>query len=575
MPKPPPIRPQAELDEVERAISVLGGRHPEHERTRRETLAAAEQRRLVVEAELALASRRSRRRALVIAANVVAVGIAGVVTWRLISRAGAIREALARDEAPFLSHGLDELASNQFTARRVLEADAPGDSCFVALATSGRVRAQLVGRTIDGGRSVGWCACQPEHVSIETAEATADVAGLALLRIDVRSVGGALARPWTTFHPDAWGDGGSECAEAALDAWIEEHHWPKPPLDATALDGIHGVETLHGAGFRIVSVVADGKPFAVVESDAEQCTLALSGGELFLRARGGARIVEHASGAMLWCAAKASTVSVWRSGESQGSVVVLSAPAKRLGGLLGASECARDAGYSIASAAAWLGEEDQAWDASAILKASALDTVTSGALAAEPGDKDTRLAALVYSSTARVAWDPTKESGACQPELGRVPGLLQSVCAFAAPVSVWRASDSAVAVARAPIPVWLSSLGSRTEADAVARMPELLALARQLTRQGFVPGVLEGVTELADGVRVVGRAGEDAVVAVGLAPKAPWVFPYTDSVPWDLGDAPRVLPLQPGMAVKLTTHPVPDVPLDRRRTVVFRRTARP
>ena len=570
------MRRQADLDEVERAISVLGGRHPEHERSRRETLAAAEQRRLVVEAELARAARRGRRRALVIAANVVALGIAGVVTWRLVTRAGIIRAALARDEAPFLGHGLEELASNQLTARRLLEANTPGASCFVALATSGRVRAQLAGRPIDGGRSVGWCACEPAHVSIETVEATEDVAGLALLRIDARSVGGALARSWVSFQPDVWGEGGEECAETALDSWIEDHHWPKPPVEATALDGIHGTETLHRAGFRIVSIVAEGKPFAVVEPEAEQCKLALSGGgEMFLRAPGGARVVEHASGAMLWCASRASTVSVWRVGESPGSIVVLSAPAKRLGGLLGASECAHDAGYTVAPAATWLPQEDGAWDAADILRASALDGVASGPVAAAPGSKDVRLAAFVYSPPARVAWDPPTESSSCQPALGGTSSIEQSVCAFAAPVSVWRPGDGSVAFARASVPVWLSSLGARSEPDAVARMPELLALARQLTREGFEPTVLEGVTELRDGVRVVGRAGEDAVVAVGLAPKPPWVFPYTDSIPWDLGDSPRVLSLQPGTAVTLKSSPAPDVPLDRRRTVVFRRAIRP
>lgn len=120
---------------------------------------------------------------------------------------------------------------------------------------------------------------------------------------------------------------------------------------------------------------------------------------------------------------------------------------------------------------------------------------------------------------------------------------------------------------------WLSTLASRAEPDAVARIPEVLALARRLAREGFEPTVLEGVVELTDGVRVVGRAGENAIVAVGLAPKAPWVFPYTDGVPWDLGDPPRTVDLQPGTAVKLVASPAPSSPLDKRRTVVFRRSA--
>jgi hypothetical protein len=86
--------------------------------------------------------------------------------------------------------------------------------------------------------------------------------------------------------------------------------------------------------------------------------------------------------------------------------------------------------------------------------------------------------------------------------------------------------------------------------------------------------VLEGVTELAGGVRVVGRAGEDAVVAVGLGTRRPWAFPYSDGVPWDLGDEPRIVPLEPGVAVKLTASPPPSETAERRRTVVFRHVAR-
>jgi hypothetical protein len=149
------------------------------------------------------------------------------------------------------------------------------------------------------------------------------------------------------------------------------------------------------------------------------------------------------------------------------------------------------------------------------------------------------------------------------------------VCAVAAPVSWWRKTDAPAAFAQAPLPFWLSLLDSHHEPDAIARIPELLALARRLLHAGFEPTVLEGVTELNEGVRVVGRAGEDQVVAVGLGPKPPWVFPYTDGLAWDLGDPPRIVALQPGLAVKLASSPPPNAPLEKRRTIVFRHAARP
>jgi hypothetical protein len=65
------------------------------------------------------------------------------------------------------------------------------------------------------------------------------------------------------------------------------------------------------------------------------------------------------------------------------------------------------------------------------------------------------------------------------------------------------------------------------------------------------------------------------VVAVGLAPNPPWVQPYSDGAPWDLGDAPRVIPLQPGSAVTLGAAAHASTPIDKRRTVVFRHSIRP
>jgi hypothetical protein len=569
VPKPPPPPRKSDLDEVERAISVLGGHHPEHERSRRETMAAAEKRAAELATELEQSARRRRRRALVIGANVAALSVAALVTWRLVSRAHGIREALTQDEAPFLGQGLEEVASNQLTGRGVLEADAPGSSCFVALTTSGRVRVQLQGRSIEGGRSVGWCGCEPGHVRVDVS-GEQGAPGLALLRVDAKTIGGPLARAWVPFHPEVWGDVGGECADATLDAWIGDHKWPKPSLDAKVLDSLPGGDTLRSAGFRLVSMAAPDATFVVVEADADQCLLAIAKqGAMSLRATGGARLVERADGAMAWCASQPATTSVWPSAAAGAAVMVLSAPAPRVGGLLGTVDCARDAGYSVATSARWLAEADAAWDAAAILRASALVGVTSGPLPETPGARDTRVAALVVPH-GRAAWDPPDATRACLPPPGDGTTFDESVCVFASPVALWKRVDSSGASARAPLPVWLSSLATRDEPDAIARIPELLALARQLSRMGFEPTVLEGVTELKDGVRVVGRAGEDAVVAVGLAPKRPWVFPYTDKVPWDLGDAARVVPLSPGTTVTLTTSPAPEVPVDRRRTVIFR-----
>jgi hypothetical protein len=196
-------------------------------------------------------------------------------------------------------------------------------------------------------------------------------------------------------------------------------------------------------------------------------------------------------------------------------------------------------------------------------------------LGAQPGPPDARVTAL---ATAAVdgpdhALVPLPESVAlaCDPPFG--PGTRETICVPSTPISWFNRKDVPAGAARAGLPVWLGPLESRREIDALARILELLALTRRLSREGFEATALEGVTELPEGVRVIGRAGEDAVVAVGLAPKPPWALPYSDSVPWDLGDAPRVVPLQPGQSVKLTPATPPSAPLRARRTVVFRRSS--
>jgi hypothetical protein len=566
----PPEPPPTGLDEVERALSVLDGRHPEHERIRRETMAAAEQRRHQLDKDLATSARRRRRRRVVIAANGLALVAAGVVAWKVLSRAHAIRAGLEQVEAPFLSHGMTELASNELSASSRLETDVPAASCFIAVTTAGVVRARQGAMSVEAPGSVGWCGCGDGRVSVEAMAA----GGVGLLRIDARKLGGPLARPWVEVTPAAWGDAGHECADAMLDDWLADHRGPVPPLESGWLEASPARASLRKAGFRVVSGVQAGRPFGVVDSAAGECTLAVASGddELSLRVPGGRRTIAHARGAMAWCSSVAEPMTVWREGSS--GVVMLSASAARVGGVLGARECAEAGGVHVDAQAAWLRDEDLAWDAASLLRVSAVAGVTSAPLPVEPGPTSTKVTALDLSAAAQVVSEPTSVVVACDPPFQAPSMERTSVCAVAAPVSWWRKTEAPASLAQAPLPYWLSLFEPHHEPDAIARIPELLALARYLLRAGFEPTVLEGVTELSDGVRVVGRAGEDAIVAVGLGQKPPWVFPYTDGVAWDLGDPPHAVELQPGLAVKLASSPPPNTPLEKRRTVVFRHAAR-
>jgi hypothetical protein len=576
-PKPPP-KSRIGLTEVERALSVLEGRHPEHEKIRRQTREAAEKRRGQIETELARNARARQRRRLALAGVTAAAAAGAFFAWKVVARMRALRAALEASDAAWVARGFSRVASNELTGTRALDVDLPGSSCFVATSTiDGAIHVQpAAGAAIEGSRSVAWCSCGAGHATIGAPRAPGAV-GLSVLRIDAVALGGPLARSRVDFTPGAWGDGGVECADATLDGWIAAHRAPATAPTAAWLDADPARAGLRRAGLRVIAAVDAPHPFAIVNAAAGDCLLAISGSDepLSLRGAGGTWLISHARGALAWCSATADALTVWRDGT--GSAAVLETSATRIGGLLGARECAEAAGVTIGPEATWLRGEDLPWNASAVLRASGLSEVTSAPLRVDPGPPDARVVALALAKEASAVYEPEGVVIACDPPLSA--GARESLCAHSAPVSWFNKKDAPAGAARGSLPVWLAPLEGRRELDAIARIPELLALTRRLSRDGFEPTSLEGVTELPDGVRVVGRAGEDAVVAVGLEPNPPWALPYFEAtagtVPWDLGDAPRVVPLTPGDTVKLISSPPSTAPLASRRTVVFRRAVAP
>jgi len=577
--RPEPRRPEAprreggELDEVDRAISVLGGRHPEHAKTQRELREAGERRRVALSrerAEKAATQARRARRIAVVGAGLLVLAVLG---WRFAARAEGVRSALDRTEARWTALGFTPVANNELTGRAKLEADLPGASCFVALTSRDEtVRVTTASSTFDGPKSVAWCACGASSAAVDVREA--GPVGLAILRVDARELGGRLARAWAPFTPGAWGDGGDSCENAAFDGWIADHRWPMASVDTSWMEASPARPVLRRAGFRLVSGIEAARPFGVVDAKAGDCMLAIARDdvELSLRAAGAVWKIQGARKLMAWCTSTDVSTSVWRAGASP--VVVVAAPAVRVGGLLGVRECAEAGGLRLATQATWLDPGDLAWDAASLLRASTSLDATPYALPTEPGTADGRILAVSLTMGTKLSSNPPSVPFACDPPLGESAGVRESICALAGPASWWHRGEGAVGAARSALPVWLSTLESRPEVDAMARIPEMLALARRLGRERFEPTLLEGVTELPDGVRVIGRAGEDAIVAVGLDPAPPWTLPYfapgPGVAPWDLGDEPRVLPLVPGQTVKLVSYAERKTPLEKRRTVVFR-----
>jgi hypothetical protein len=569
------------LAEVERALSVLEGRHPEHVRVRRETLVAAADRQAALAVARAERARWQRRRGMIVALTVAAFGAAAAVGWRFFTRAHTLRERLDRATAPFAQAGWSEMASNVLTARLRLDVDVPGSSCAVALSTGEEMLVvHQEGRTFEAPHSVAFCTCESSVATVveATGSSTADAVGISLMRIDARAIGGPLARSWATPPVDRWGGAGADCAEAPFDAWLADGRAPVSPVTDSWLSQEPTRAPLRRAGFQVVATVPTQRAFGAVAAPAGSCVLAVAEAHepLSLRVTGGSRPISRAQGSLLFCASQASTATVWREGTSP--VVMVAAPAEAVGGLLGARECAAAAGLHVPSAATWLSDADLAWDAERVLRASvragAATNVAAEAMPAEPGAPDGRLVAVALAPAARIAWEPGGAAPACDPAFGAADTLRESVCMPVAAGSWWRQGDGLASVARAPLPFWLAPLEPVRDPAAAPLVVKLLGLARQLGTGGFAPTLLEGVTEVADGIRVVGRANEDTVVAVGLSPSAPWVFPFTNEIPWKLGESPAMVPLGPGENIKLTASPLSSAPVEKRRTVVFRHEVR-
>ncbi|HEX3772460.1 MAG TPA: hypothetical protein VHV30_16395 [Polyangiaceae bacterium] len=575
--KPPPTAAIG-LTEVERAISVLDGRHPEHEKFARETRAAAERRRGEIEADL---GRKRRARVLRAVAALVVAGVAGVsgfYAWRLAKHARAMQASIDAMEAPWAARGFSAVTSNLLTSAASLDVDLPGAGCFVALSSSDAPLETTVGgapATVAARGSVAWCTCGPGHVAIQTPAPGASTA-LAVMRVDPEALGGAFARSWLAFTPGAWAETGASCADSTLDAWLAGNHLPATEPDAAWLLNDPARAPLRRAGLKPAGAIDPGHPFALAPLKGGTCLLAVakSPDALSIRATGGARLLADARGALGWCTSAAATFTVWRDGASP--VALLAGPAARIGGRQGLRETADGARIALAVDAVGMPDADLAWDAASLLAASGFGSIESAPLRADPTPTDARPIAIALKAGAATVFEPDRTVMACDPALAQLtatpPGALDSICAPGAPVAWFDKTDAPAGAARGVLPVWLTPLEGRHEPDAVARIPELLALTRRLAREGFEATALEGVTELPDGVRVIGRAAEDAVVAIGLAPRPPWALPYSSGVPWDLGDAPRVVPLKPGETVKLVPASPPTAPLNTRRTVVFRRS---
>lgn len=593
MPAPPPKpsgkdTPQ-DLAEVERALSVLQGRHPEHERIRREDLERRAERQAAIEAASSVEARRIRSRRALVVGGVIAIG-AVAVTGALVFRSEVQRRSRI-DQAgdPYRAMGFVVLETTSRGAPSKLEASAPAGCLLATSSTGANVRLAHPGGVVEGPVPVLACLCEGGHVTVTGDVKPGD--GLALLRADASSLGGSRAFAFLPFKPGTTGQTDQACAEASLDAWLEAKRWtqesPKgsarllAPVSAASSERWMSADpkraALRSAGLELVSVVAPGAPFSVVDVPPASCVLLVAeeaSDALSLRLKGGAVAVGAATGSAGWCTSAGALILAQRDGD--GELVVLQGPAARVGGLAGLSEAAREAGTPLGAEA--VPPADRGWSAKQLLLSSGIpEAIITVGDAPELGvDPEARIVALSMERPNALTPDtPPDVFSYCDPPLAEA---LATVCVFSGPQR-WRVDGANVdaGVARAKLPFWLFGMQGASEPAALKVETALVTLARRLRRRGFVPTTIEAVTEVDKGAEVLGRSGEDAMVVVGLAETAPWAFPYTDGPSWTIDGEPRVIPIKPLERVTVTVSTATPAaaralpPMAARRTVVFRR----
>jgi hypothetical protein len=392
------------------------------------------------------------------------------------------------------------------------------------------------------------------------------LSAVALLRVDARAVGGRFGVAFMEPRPALLAPGGEACASEHLEAYVADARYPKSP-PSEAWRATPTGRTLSARGFQPIARVPADRPLAVLEPATARCFVATGGGATVALRVAGSVVLEGAN--VAWCAAKVGVVLVERTGV--GTIDVASAPVRRVGGLLGLRDALAAASVD---ALVWAPPADHAALALEALRASLVPDVVAapdGAIL-KSASADARVVSL--SAGGDKTFEPDSASDAfflCAPPIAA--GTRQNLCVQTV-AQAWHPPppDVVAGAAYGPLPVWMAAWSKTHDPEVVRLELALMGLARRLNALGFEATIIEGVTEEAAGVSIVGRSGEDSIVAVGVWPTPPWVDAYGDPT-WNLDGEPRVVPLVGGQRVRFWAHAHTAAPVGARRTVVFRHAA--
>jgi len=588
---PPPARPDdadtgpgggpvfggpGSLDEVERALSALDGRHENTARVQRETQAAIAAKRVAADAAERQAIAAEKRNGVLKVLGLI-VGVAALVGgggfgFQRYQRKVAADAALAPLAAPYLAAGWKAFPKPIWRSRHRTEAMVGANTCIVALASTspgtGRMVLERPGGAVTLDTSAAFCTCADERVVLHTE---GDIpGGVQLLFQEAVAVGGSGALPFVSPRPSTLVSGA--CAVDPLDAWLAggagQKLFSAPPTAQGLMPSV--ATALESSDWKLVASAPSDLPFAVIPPVADSCFVALStvsGEALSLRETGGARPLRPTSGsvsAIGWCTHTARPLTAWRTGT--GNVVVYRRDAARVGGTLGLREKAQ--AMALGEVPSWVPLTERAWDATLPLLMSGVPSADIALPADGRSVTHARIVSLTLGSGHVTPSPDELDRYLCAPTLETNPAAALCVQSTAL---AWRPSGGeALGIAESPLPFWMDVMTEIDDHTGLTVEQKLLALSRRLAAQHYEATAREGVMEERDGVEVVGRDGDDRIIAIGIQSTSPWVLPYTDGAPWTLDTEPRSIPLTAGAQVHLVSHPWTNTPPDVRRTVVFR-----
>jgi hypothetical protein len=423
-----------------------------------------------------------------------------------------------------------------------------------------------------------WCSCDKESVSLAVVDHKGKRVALRWLTATMGAIGGIevltgkeIEGFFVMADPRAYG-----CADAAFSMWAQTAgNASLSPFDERMKEVL---EPLKEEQFAAQGILESNQRFGVVPSRKDHCYLVLPFGEkapVTLRNADGNRLIEDTQAAMGWCTYQRDRVhSVWRKDPGPPRMLVLEAPAKRMGGLTGLRESA--ARHGAKEIVCTLEAEDLAADAVAALIRSGIaeTTIVKGQTTGLPGNPNAQAVAFGFYSDSSFLPDVAPPVPvACEPKM--VPGApFQTVVCVQAWPQRWRREGSVESqgAAEGRLPFWLSVLANTKNEKAVQAMAHMLKFSRRMTLLGFEPTTTDGVRVSAMGGEVSGRPNKTEAIAVGLSNQPPWIHPLTHGPTWKLdGDLPifkikseqvvRVRPVVGGMSGAIAD----------RRVVVWRR----